>query len=124
MLMGRIFLFWRELTDPAFNFRGKPACSDKRDCRLNPAVMRHRKRLYSLAAGSIRRARASAPVGERNRANSSCIRAVAVSIRIGIDDGEHVRMLIGNVGIVASATLDAPVHSMRASWRGNIFDHL
>src|SRR5581483_4529259 len=86
--------------------------------------MRHRKRLYSLAAGSIRRARASAPVGERNRANSSCIRAGAVSIRIGIDDGEHVRMLSGNVGIVASATLDAPVHSMSASRRGSILDPL
>src|SRR4029453_16485842 len=86
--------------------------------------MGHRKRFYSLPPGSISRACTIASVREKYPADRGSVHSVAVSVRIGIDDSQHVCMLVGDIGVVASASLSAPIHPVRSRGSRNEFDHL
>ena len=86
--------------------------------------MGHRKRFHSLSTCAVRRACAIASVCEQDRADGGSVRAITISVWIGIDDREHIGMLVGDIGVIASASLSAPIHPVRSRGTRNELDHL
>ena len=65
--------------------------------------MSHGKPFHSLAAGAIGRTDAPASVCKEDPLDAAASAPFVISVRIGIDDREHVRVLKGGIRVVASA---------------------
>src|ERR671918_510372 len=76
MVIAGVFLRGRKQADPAFHLRRQPSRSRQRNSWLNPPIVGHRKRFYSLPPRAISSACAIAPVREQDRADGSSIRAI------------------------------------------------
>ena len=74
--------------------------------------MSHRYGLHTLATSPVCRTSAAAAVHQQDRADDRCVRAIVVAIRIGIDDGEDVCVLVSDISVVASAELGTPVYAV------------
>jgi hypothetical protein len=99
LISRRIFLGGREQADPAFDLRRKPSGAQQGNCGLNPPIVGHGKRFYSLSPRAISSACAIASVREQDCADGGCIVCIAVSVGVGIDNRKHIRVLICNVGV-------------------------
>src|SRR5215831_15301031 len=109
MVIAGIFLCGCEQADPTLNLRRKPSGTRQRNSWLDPAVVSHRKRLHALSTCSVRRAGAVAPVREQDRADGGSVRAIPVSVWIGINDRKHIGMLVCHACVISAASLRAPI---------------
>src|SRR4029450_6030009 len=118
MLMAGIFLRGCEQADPPLHLRRKPSRTRQCNGWLDPSVVSHRNRFHSLTACAVSRACAIASVREQDCADGGSVRAIPVSVWIGINDGEHIGMLVCDVCVISAAPLRAPIHPMGSggSW--------
>src|SRR4029453_5913723 len=86
MLMAGIFLRGCEQANPPLHLRRKPSGSRQCNSLLDPSVVGHRKSVCPLAPCAVRRACAIASVREQDRADGRSVRAITVSVWIGIND--------------------------------------
>src|SRR5262245_7030773 len=119
MVTAGIFLLGCEQADPSLHLGRKPSGTRQRNRWLDPSIVSHRKRFHSLSTCAIRRAGAIASVCEQDRADGGSVRAITISVWIGINDREHISMLVCYVCIISAASLRAPIHSMGSGWSWN-----